>query len=163
MQTRRPHPIGEHLALLLQATMNPSKLSSKHLVLNWLSERGEYSKAAWSASLRKQDSTLRALSIFLFSDFPFLSLQFHDGDRFSSLLLGLKRMFLHQRMRSQKLSNPLAKCARPVPVNDPDTRFARKRGVIQEFVQAIGGFFHGHADHVDFVGSAGFPALLSHR
>src|SRR5882672_1493810 len=25
MQTRRPHPIGEHLALPLQATMNPSK------------------------------------------------------------------------------------------------------------------------------------------
>src|SRR5882762_6078574 len=74
MQTRRPHPIGEHLALLLQATMNPLKLSSKHLVLNWLSERGEYSKAARSASLRKQDSALRALSIFyfLFSIFYFL-------------------------------------------------------------------------------------------
>src|SRR6267378_5085205 len=117
--------------------MNSSNHSSRHLVVNWLTGRGEYSKAVRSASLRKQDSTLRALSIFyfLFSDFHFLSLQLHNGDRFSSMLLGLKRMFLHQRMRSQKLSNPLAKCARPVPVNDPDTRFARKRGVIQEFVQ----------------------------
>src|SRR5260370_33226558 len=66
MQTRRPHPIGEYLALFLQATMNSSNLSLRHLVLNWLSERGEYSKAARSASLRKQDSTLRALSIFCF-------------------------------------------------------------------------------------------------
>jgi hypothetical protein len=42
--------------------------------VNWLTGRGEYSKAVRSASLRKQDSTLRALSIFyfLFSIFYFL-------------------------------------------------------------------------------------------
>src|SRR5260370_25785973 len=98
MQTRRPHPIGEYLALFLQATMNASNLSFRLLVLNWLWERGEYSKAARSASLRKQDSTLRALSIFyfLFSDFRLLSLQLDNGDRLSSMVLGLKRMFLDQ-------------------------------------------------------------------
>src|SRR6266480_5044217 len=58
MQTRRPHPIGEYLALLLQTTMNSSKLSSRHLVLNWLSERGEYSKAAGLASLSRKISSI---------------------------------------------------------------------------------------------------------
>src|SRR5260370_26141983 len=128
--------------------------------MNWLSERGEYSKAALHTSLSKQ---LSDVGLFLLSDFHFLSLQLHDGDGLSPMLLGLKRMFFDQRMRSQELANPLAERTRSVPVNDPDSRLARQRGVIQEFVQPLRGFLHGHADHIDFVGSAGFPALRSHR
>jgi hypothetical protein len=99
MQMRRPHPIGEYLALLLQATMNSSKLSSKHLVLNWLLERGEYSKAAGLASLSRKISSI-GLFLILFSDFYLLALQLHDGNRLTAVLLGLKRMFLNQRVRS---------------------------------------------------------------
>src|SRR5213595_2989479 len=81
----------------------------------------------------------------------FLFLQLHNGDGLPSVLFSLKQMFLNQRVPSQKLANPTAKCSRSVPVNNPDSRLARQRGVIQEFVQAIRSFFHGHADHVDFV------------
>jgi len=50
-------------------------------------------------------------------------------------------MFLNQRMRSQELANPPAECARAVSVNDPDSRLVRQRSIVQEFVQAIRGFF----------------------
>src|SRR4029077_6467213 len=108
-------------------------------------------------------SRIRLSVLFLISDFPFLSLQFHDGDGFPAVLLSLKRMFLHQRMGSQKFANPLTKRAGPVSMNDPYSRLVRQRGVIQEFVQAVRGFFDGHADHVDFVRSAGFSALRRQR
>src|SRR6266702_7780680 len=96
---------------------------------------------------------------FLFTDSLFLCPQLYDGDRLSPALLGLKRMFLNQRMRSQELANPPAECARSVSMNNPDSRLVRQRGVIQEFVQPIRGFFYCHADHVDFIGGGGFPAL----
>src|SRR5205814_2706563 len=92
-----------------------------------------------------------------------LSLQLHNGDGLSSVLLGLKRIFLNQWMRGQELANPPAECACSVPVNNSDARLARQRGIVQKFVQAIGGFFHSHADHVDFVIAADLPALRSHR
>src|SRR5439155_1155153 len=72
---------------------------------------------------------------FLVSDFHFLSVQLHDGDRFPSVFLGLKGMFLDQRVRCQKLANPFAKRARSVSMNNPDSRFVRQRRVIQEFVE----------------------------
>src|SRR5882762_10548090 len=126
--------------------MNSSNHSSRHLVVNWLTGRGEYSKAV---RLNLWRHGFWTPPYFLISDFHFLSLQLHNGDRLPSVLLGLKQMFLNQRVRRQKLANPLAKCACSVSVNDPDSRLARERGVIQEFVQAIRSFLHGHADHVD--------------
>src|SRR6267143_138344 len=102
--------------------MNSSNRSSRHLVVNWLTGRGEYSKAV---RLNLWRHGFWTPLYFLISDFHFLSLQLHDGDRLSSMLLGLKQMFLNQRVRGQKLANALAKCARSVPVNNPDTRLAR--------------------------------------
>src|SRR5260370_40657408 len=99
--------------------------------MNWLSERGEYSKAALHTSLWQQ---LSDVGLFLLSDFHFLSLQLHDGDGLSSMLLGLKRMLFDQRMRSQELANPLAERTRSVPANDPHSRVPRHRVVIPEFV-----------------------------
>src|SRR5205814_8740851 len=103
----------------------------QHLVVNWLSERGEYNKTVLQPSLWRQ---LLGFIHFLVSDFHFLSLQLHDGDRFPSVLFGLKRMFLDQRMRSQKLANPLAKRARTVSMNDPDARLVRERRIVEEFI-----------------------------
>jgi len=58
------------------------------------SERGEYSKAARLISLCRRFRVPAFFVIsnfqFLFSDFHFLSLQLHDGDRLSAMLLGLK-------------------------------------------------------------------------
>src|SRR6266404_5570456 len=102
------------------------------------------------------------LVYFLFSDFHFLRLKFHDGNRLSSVLLGLKRMFLNQRMRSKELADPFAERASAVAVNDPDSSFVRQSCIVQEFVQPVRGFFDGHANHVDFIKSAGFLAPRSH-
>src|SRR5208282_5637892 len=125
-------PIGGDFHSLLCATMCSAKNSFMHLVVNWLSERGEYSKAAGSYL---NGSKFRAAIQFLFSDFHFLALQLHDGNCFPAMLLGLKRMFLDQRVRSEKRSNAFAKSAGSVSVNDPDARLIRQSGVIQEFVQ----------------------------
>src|SRR5207248_10332779 len=147
------------------AKLSPSKLPSKHLMVNWLSERGEYSKAVIPAHPHRRSPEHRLFSTcrFLFSDFPLLSLQLRNGDGLSSVLLGLKRIFLNQWMRGQELANPPAECACSVAVNNSDARLARQRGIVQKFVQAIGGFFHGHADDVAFVIAADVPALRSHR
>jgi hypothetical protein len=71
-----------------------------HLVVNWQSERGEYSKAAGFISLQQKTPGFSLFSNFYFlsSDFNFLSLQFNDSDRLSTVFFGLKRVFLNQRM-----------------------------------------------------------------
>ena len=96
------------------------------------------------------------LVYFLFSDFHFLGLKLHDGNRLSSMLLGLKRMFLNQRMRSKELADPFAERASAVAVNDPDSSFVRQSSIVQEFVQPVRGFFDRHAYYIDFVRSDGF-------
>jgi len=57
-------PIGRFLAPFSRATMNSSKLSSRHLVVNWLSERGEYTKTARGESLETQILDVRLFSLF---------------------------------------------------------------------------------------------------
>ena len=65
-------------------------------------------------------------------------------------------------MRRKKLRQPFTQRACAVPMNDAHTLPIRERGFIEEFVNALGGFLHRGADHVDLL-SAAFGRLRRDR
>ena len=60
--------------------------------------------------------------------------------------------FLDERMRGEKFGKAAAKGACAVAVDDADGWLAGEGGLVDEFVDAAGGFFDRGADYVDFFG-----------
>ena len=68
--------------------------------------------------------------------------------------------FLDQRMRGEEIRQAAAERACAVAVDYAQAgKIASECGVVQEFLEAAGGFLHCAADHVDFI-RGGFLAGL---
>jgi hypothetical protein len=57
----------------------------------------------------------------------------------------------HEGMAGEEFSEATAQGAGAVSVDDADGGLGIEGGVVEEFVNASGGFFDGEADDVDFV------------
>src|SRR5258708_17927135 len=66
-------------------------------------------------------------------------------------------------MRREEPCKAFAQRARAVAVNDADTLAVCQSGLVEKFVDAIGGFFEGGTDYVDFIGGAGVAGSRVHR
>src|SRR5882724_73814 len=85
------------------------------------------------------------------SKFEVLCSQFYDSDRFATAIFGFGRNFPYQRVRGQKLGETFAQRAGAVAVDYAHLLAICQGCLVEKLVDAVGGFFDGRTDYVDFV------------
>ena len=71
--------------------------------------------------------------------------------------------FLNERMRRQEICEAATERTGSMAVNNTNAREIGERSVIQEFFHTARSFFHGTADHVDFIHRRFVTRLCVHR
>src|SRR5215475_9497171 len=77
--------------------------------------------------------------------------QLHNGDGFAAAVVGFGGGAGDERMRREELGEPFAEGAGSVAVDYADAGAICQGSFVEELVDAIGGFFDGGTDDVDFV------------